>query len=110
MYEFVLFRFDIEKFTHWQDITVEAPIQVEFLILPSQELILYILTDNPAKPLIVYMYQGLERFKLKHEMMSLSRIRNMKAFNTNDGNSFVSAANDKGTTLIRSYFRGYKHG
>lgn len=47
----------------FQKISIKLPKQIEFSVLPSQELVLYVLTENPIQPFIVYRYAGVEGFK-----------------------------------------------
>lgn len=46
-----------------QTIQQKIPRKIEFSILPTQDLILYALTDNPTQPLIIYKYSGITYFK-----------------------------------------------
>lgn len=50
-------------FQYFQTIRVAIPIQTKFSILPSSELILYVLTKNPKHSMIAYSYKGVYGFK-----------------------------------------------
>lgn len=45
------------------DIIGSVPVQCRFVVLPSRELLLYVLTTNVNKPLVVYKYRGMEGFQ-----------------------------------------------
>lgn len=45
-----------------QSIDLENPIKINFSLLPSGDLVLYILTSTPSKSLIVYLYSGISYF------------------------------------------------
>ncbi len=49
---------------HLQSIVIEAPTRVELSVVAStNDLVLYVLTDTIAKPLIVYRYAGITKFQ-----------------------------------------------
>jgi hypothetical protein len=52
-----------DLFHHFQTIAVKIPIQAEFSVLPTQELMLYVVTNNPTQPIYVYQYAGAAGFK-----------------------------------------------
>lgn len=45
-----------------QSLDLENPIKINFSLLPSGDLVLYILTSTPSKSLIVYLYSGVSYF------------------------------------------------
>lgn len=45
-----------------QSLDVENPLKINFSLLPSGDLVLYILTSTPSKSLIVYLYSGISYF------------------------------------------------
>lgn len=51
------------EFLYFQTISVAIPVQTKFSILPSSELILYVLTKNPKHSMIAYSYKGVYGFK-----------------------------------------------
>ncbi|KAK4887273.1 hypothetical protein RN001_003544 [Aquatica leii] len=46
-----------QQYIQWQDIRLNVPTQVLFAELPTQELILYVTTNNPTQPLLMYQYE-----------------------------------------------------
>lgn len=51
------------EFQYFQTIRVAIPVQTKFSIIPSAELILYVLTKNPKHSMIAYSYKGVYGFK-----------------------------------------------
>lgn len=51
------------EFQYFQTIRVAIPVQTKFSILPSSELVLYVLTKNPKHSMIAYSYKGVYGFK-----------------------------------------------
>lgn len=51
-----------DLYSNYQKIYLKIPVQAEFSILPTNELILYVLTNNPIQSLIVYNYAGVSGF------------------------------------------------
>jgi hypothetical protein len=52
-----------QPFSLVQTIQHKIPRKLQFSILPTQELILYALQENPTQPLIIYKYTGITYFK-----------------------------------------------
>jgi hypothetical protein len=52
-----------QPFSLVQTIQHKIPRKLQFSILPTQELILYALQDNPTQPLIIFKYTGITYFK-----------------------------------------------
>ena len=50
------------EFVHIQSIKDKIPSKTEFSILPSSDLLLYVLTNNPLQPLLVYGFNGINNF------------------------------------------------
>ncbi|GJQ87584.1 hypothetical protein Trydic_g17425 [Trypoxylus dichotomus] len=105
-----VYRFNIMNgsFMHWQDIPIEAPIQVEFAILPSNELVLHVLTNDLIEPLRIYIYEGVNGFQQRHFATSFGEIHRMKQFNTIGNQHFISVWHNNQISLIESYLKGYK--
>lgn len=45
-----------------QSLDLENPLKINFSLLPSGDLVLYILTSTPSKSLLVYLYSGISYF------------------------------------------------
>ncbi|XP_055679370.1 uncharacterized protein LOC129787669 [Lutzomyia longipalpis] len=58
-----IYRLIGKQFVHFQHVQIEAPIRIQFSILPTGEFVLYILTGNPSQPLIVLIYSGMAGFR-----------------------------------------------
>lgn len=50
------------KFEHLQKLSLNIPSDVQFSIIPSGDLMLYVLTRNPTKALSIYTYAGNSNF------------------------------------------------
>lgn len=47
-----------------QSIVIESPIKVELsVVVATNDLVLYVLTDSAAKPFVVYRFTGITKFK-----------------------------------------------
>ncbi|KAF2893085.1 hypothetical protein ILUMI_13089, partial [Ignelater luminosus] len=99
------FNKDLKEFKTIQKIDINVPLEVEFAVLPTKELILYVLTENPVKPLVVYEYQGISGFKEKIIGSTLPKVTNMKSFNTRNDH-FILANNMQETRVIQAIFKG----
>ncbi|XP_063696003.1 uncharacterized protein LOC134827336 [Culicoides brevitarsis] len=51
------------EFTHFQTISIKIPLKVVFSKLESNDLLMYVLTNNPSQSIIVYQYTGAAGFK-----------------------------------------------
>ncbi|KAK9731810.1 hypothetical protein QE152_g13335 [Popillia japonica] len=103
--EIYRFNTSVENFVHWGSLLVETPKQLQFVILPSNEFIFYILTANYINPLQIYIYEGVSGFKQNHLFgTTLSSVNKIKNFNIHNEN-FLLAWNQKGVILLQAYFR-----
>lgn len=59
------------EFTHFQTINIKIPLKIEFSLLESKDVLMYVLTNNPSQSIIVYQYTGAAGFK---EFVSSSTI------------------------------------
>lgn len=59
------------EFTHFQTINIKIPLKIQFSKLESNDLLMYVLTNNPSQSIIVYQYTGAAGFK---EFISSSTI------------------------------------
>ncbi|XP_015834885.2 uncharacterized protein clos isoform X1 [Tribolium castaneum] len=96
------------QFVPWQSLELDAPIQVEFSVLPSNELILYVVTDNPTQPLLVYRYEGIAGFKLALAGSTLPKILYMNLFMGGDNQHFIIAQSYDEINVIQAIFKGEK--
>ncbi|XP_044255131.1 uncharacterized protein LOC123005441 [Tribolium madens] len=96
------------QFVPWQSLELDAPIQVEFSILPSNELVLYVVTDNPTQPLLVYRYEGIAGFKLALAASTLPKILYMNLFMGGDNQHFIIAQSYDEINVIQAIFKGEK--
>ncbi|KAG5875860.1 hypothetical protein JTB14_036816 [Gonioctena quinquepunctata] len=76
-------------FAIWQTLKLKTPVQIEFALLPSQELVLYVTTENPTEPFNVYIYQGISGFSKKVGDSTLSNILDMNQFTLKNGHFVV---------------------
>lgn len=61
-FEFITSSIDKIEFMHIQSIKDKIPSKTEFSILPSSDLLLYVLTNNPIQSLMVYRFNGINNF------------------------------------------------
>lgn len=88
-------------------IAVTSPSNIKFCQLPSDELVLYVMTENPATPFIVYNYRGLAGFK---EWLVASTLPLIKDFfpvtdNNNDKHLVVMTNHEK-IMVLEALFKG----
>ncbi|VEN34570.1 unnamed protein product [Callosobruchus maculatus] len=92
-----IFKFDgaSQKFATYQIIQLATPVQVYFSVLPSNELVLYVVTeDTGAEAFNVYIYEGLFGFSAKVKQSILSRITGIDQFSINDKHFVVAKYTD----------------
>lgn len=68
---YILFRSKKGKYNHLQSVGADISIKAEFSHLPTNDITLYVLTNNLTKALIVYKYSGITNFR---KMMSATTI------------------------------------
>lgn len=105
-------RFNVhtKQFEHWATLLVNAPIQVEFSVLPTDELVLYVLTDSVTEPFIVYQYEGISGFKKKIVASHVPKSNQMRQFTTKTNQHFVILNGDNEIRIIQGVFKGEKNG
>lgn len=59
---FLFHSFDGLTFVPVQTIFVKVPSKIQFALLPTGDLVLYVLTDNPTHPISIYSYNGITHF------------------------------------------------
>lgn len=103
-----IFRFNVytRQFDHFQDINVDAPVHLEFVELPTTELVLYVTTENPAKPLIVMFFEGISRFTEKIVGSTIPNIKGVKFMTTANGEHIIIAESAHETRIIQAVFTG----
>lgn len=58
------YRSSANAYVNLQSIVIESPTTVELsVVTTTNDLVLYVLTDSVAKPLVVYRYTGITKFK-----------------------------------------------
>ncbi|XP_074037516.1 closca [Leptinotarsa decemlineata] len=105
----IIRRFDknLEEFVIWQTIKLKTPVQIEFALLPTQELVLYITTENPAEPFNVYIYEGISDFSRNVGGSTIPNIINMNQFSLKNGH-FVVVKHYYEIGVIQAVFKGSK--
>lgn len=104
---FSRFDQDYGKFVRWQNIKVDAPTRAEFAVLPSEELSLYVLTQNPVSPLIVYIYEGIAGFNEKMISSLIPNVQNMNQFSIR-GDHFLVLQNNDEINILHGIFKGHR--
>lgn len=101
-------RFDEKygKFLKWQNIKVDAPTRTEFALLPSEELLLYVLTQNPVSQLIVYIYEGISGFNEKMIGSLVPNVQHMNQFSIQNDH-FIALQNNDEINILRGMFKGH---
>lgn len=104
------FRFDsrLSQFVTYQMMNLNAPIQVEFSLLPSDELILYVVTDNPVEPLVTLRYEGVSGFVKTDIFKAISTTTGMIQFTTEMQEHFVITQHEGEFTIRKGVFVGRK--
>lgn len=96
-----------ETFTPFQSVLIDAPLQVEFAVLPSQELILFILKDSAKSSLVIYEYNGISGFTEKIVAAGIPKAVNIRHFCTADSEHFLVVRLVGGQTIVlRAIFKG----
>lgn len=90
---------------------IRAPIEVKFSVLPSNELLLYILTRDPTEPLKAFIYEGIFGFKERLVTTKTMRITDIDPFNTIEKKHFIIAQNKDLmiATVIKGIFKGHNY-
>nr|CAI5837944.1 unnamed protein product [Callosobruchus analis] len=105
-----IFKFDgaSQKFMSYQIIQLATPVQVSFSVLPSDELVLYVVTeDTGVEAFNVYIYEGIFGFNPKVKQSILSRITGIDRFSINDKH-FVVAKYKDAIGILEAVFKGHK--
>jgi len=100
---YFIFRY-VEKFNLWSEVNVNSPTRIKFSILPTNQLVLYVLTNSPSSPFIVYAYKGEEGMQklLKSATTPISTMIN--AFNF-ENNHYVALTHESTITLLQAIFK-----
>ncbi|XP_056638010.1 uncharacterized protein LOC130446041 isoform X2 [Diorhabda sublineata] len=91
----------------FQTIDISTPTKVELALLPSKEIALYIITENPSEPLTSYIYKGVQGFLKKIERPTLPKVSDLNSFSF-DNHHFVVLKNDKEVKVLQAVFKGFK--
>ncbi|XP_025829762.1 uncharacterized protein LOC108740183 isoform X2 [Agrilus planipennis] len=97
-----------QQFDKYQDIQLQSPFQIKFSILPSDELVLYVLTNTPTQPFIVFVYKGIVGFKEKIIASTLPKLDEIHCFSPSHRH-FVYAKSGDNTLLMEASFIGKNH-
>ncbi|CAH0560860.1 unnamed protein product [Brassicogethes aeneus] len=101
------FNFTSKQFEVWQVLNLKAPHKVQFSILPSNELVLYVLTESPTEPFIVYIYNGISGFTEIIKGSTVPKARYLKTFTLNN-NVFVATVHKDEISIMQGIFKGNK--
>lgn len=83
---------------------------MEFAVLPSQELLLFSLTESSTQPLIVYEYSGISGFTQKIVASGLGKSISMKQFVTREQEHFIVLRLVSDVVLVlRGIFKGQQY-
>lgn len=108
-----MFRFNekSKKFITWHTLKIRAPVEVKFSLLPSNELLLYVLTKDPIEPLKTYIYDGIFGFKENLRAMKTMKITDIEPFNAEANKHFVIAHNKDlmVSTILEGIFKGHNY-
>lgn len=88
---------------------MEAPRFVSFQHLPTGQLALYVLTDNPARAFLVYLYRGIEGFVEETAGLAVHPGKFLSPFNS-ENDHFVGIAGDGFSQLLQAHFLGRRFG
>lgn len=95
------------NFIHAQSINLENPFIVRFSVIPSGDLLLYILTKNPAKALSVHKYAGASDFE---EIIGSSTIinngRDLSVINIDGKREFIAVVSNE-IFIIEAVVKAY---
>lgn len=79
-----------EKYKHVQIVSLDDSIQAELSILPTGDLMLYVLTNSPLAPLSIYKYTGITNFQKFLDATTIPQGSEITAFNINATSEFLS--------------------
>ena len=88
-------------------VEVEGPRRMQFAVLPSAELVLYVATDCPADNLVVLMYRGISGF-VRRASASVPLGGTLSAFTTIEHQHVVAVSGGGGgqAALLQAAFKG----
>lgn len=97
-----------DRFDEWRRIYNIDPTEVKFSILATNELVLHVITDCPAEPLLVYIYDGISGFKRKINAESITKVNSITEFSIKNRN-YITVSNEQETTVIKALYKGAMH-
>ncbi|XP_055704200.1 uncharacterized protein LOC129802424 isoform X2 [Phlebotomus papatasi] len=101
-----IFRLIGKEFVHFQNIRIESPVRLQFSILPTGEFVLYVLTSNPAQPLIVYKYSGISGFRQFAIALTIPRGNRLSVIKIPKfSKEFVAVLSPNEATLLEAIMR-----
>ena len=94
-------------FEHLQSLEIYTPVQAEFTIIEETgDLLLYILTDYSAQPLLIYHYKGLIGFDKIVEGSTISKGFSLNPIHLrNCERNFIAIVVKGGVTFIESVIK-----
>lgn len=100
------FEPSVARWNHWHSEEVQDPRTLQFAVLPSGELVLYVVTDCPAESLVVLQYRGLAGF-VRRAALAVPVGHTLSAFNTVRHQHVVAVTSLAGrATLLQAAFKG----
>lgn len=87
-----------------QQIFIVAPSKVEFAILPSSELVLYVLSENRATPFLIFVYKGIAGFEHLYTETTLPLITSMASVTDEEKRHFVILTNKVKALILQAHF------
>lgn len=105
-----LFRLNRENdvMVRYQSLLVENPVNVHLDFLPTSELVLYVLSLNPAKPFTVFLYRGVQGFVEETSGPSLYTGERLDSFTNDAKQHFVTISGFGRGQVLRAGFKGNK--
>ncbi|XP_072396267.1 uncharacterized protein clos isoform X2 [Diabrotica undecimpunctata] len=105
----ILRRFDntLNSFQLFQTIHIPLPTKVQLSLLPSKEIVLYVVTENLSEPLAGYLYNGVEGFKKKIGSPAIPKVKDIRTFSYRNQH-FVVMKHAKDVSVLQGVFKGTK--
>jgi hypothetical protein len=99
------FRYEENLFKPWTEIAVDSPTSLTFATLPSGELVLYVLSENQAQPLFVFLYNGEEGFQEKTHAATIAVPSDLNTF-TSGSHHFVTLSGKIESYVLKAVIKG----
>lgn len=92
--------FNGSEYQQLQIIQVKSPMQVQFTLLASDDILLYVLTNNPVQSVIVYQYSGVAGFKEFVTGSTIPKGKSMTVIKLPDQREYLSLLTENGIVFI----------